>query len=292
MAAVLLVLQRRDGKASISGVLPWRDISSLERQVRKMRRCNCLLSKNSKDICSPMWGCMKNLLKAQMWGLKRRHLRVTLQWLSDAVHLIRKKKQMRPSLKRQEHSNVLRPWSSWGNSTTFTSIRRIRQQGINSAGGSWSAAVTNSSPKRKRSQWGEVLCWILLQPRWPTISWALKKGGQQGEVGDCSLLLSSCEALSGVLHPGLGPQHKKDAELLEWIQRRATKMIRGLEHLSCEERQRKLSLFSLERRRLWGDIIVALQYLKGVYKQEGERLFTLVDSDRTKGNGFKLRREI
>jgi len=69
-------------------------------------------------------------------------------------------------------------------------------------------------------------------------------------------------------------------------------MIRGLEHLSCEERQRKLSLFSLERRRLWGDIIVALQYLKGVYKQEGERLFTLVDSDRTKGNGFKLRREI
>ena len=43
------------------------------------------------------------------------------------------------------------------------------------------------------------------------------------------------------------PQHKKDTELLEQVQRRATEMIRELECLSCEDRLREIVLFSLEK---------------------------------------------
>ena len=80
-----------------------------------------------------------------------------------------------------------------------------------------------------------------------------------------------------------GPQYRKDVELLERVQRRAMKMIRGLEHLSYEDRLRELGLLSLKKRRLWGDLIAAFQYLKGAYKQEGSKLFERVDNSRTRG---------
>jgi len=59
------------------------------------------------------------------------------------------------------------------------------------------------------------------------------------------------------------PQHSKDMDLLEWVQRRATKMIRGLEHLSYDERLTDLGLFSTEKRRLQGRPYSSLPVLKG-----------------------------
>jgi len=53
------------------------------------------------------------------------------------------------------------------------------------------------------------------------------------------------------------PQYRRGMELLQHIQRRVTKVIQEMEHFSCVEKLRELGFFSLRKRRLREDLIVA-----------------------------------
>jgi len=76
-----------------------------------------------------------------------------------------------------------------------------------------------------------------LQPTKTTGSWAASTvGWQQGREGTVSLCPALMRSHLGYCFQAWGLQHKKYMELLEWVQSRATKMIRGLKNLSCEER--------------------------------------------------------
>lgn len=84
------------------------------------------------------------------------------------------------------------------------------------------------------------------------------------------------------------PHFQKDIDRLEQVQRRATKMIQGLQDMSYEDRLKELGLFSLGKRRLRGDMIAVFRYIKGCHREDGQELFSMATETRTRNNGYKL----
>ncbi|GAB0179848.1 mitochondrial enolase superfamily member 1 [Grus japonensis] len=96
---------------------------------------------------------------------------------------------------------------------------------------------------------------------------------------------------SALVQPHLefwAPHFKKDVKVLEWIQRRAIKLVKGLEEMSYEKELGTLSFSGLEKRRLKAKLITLYSFLRRASGEGGAELFSLVSSDRTHGNGSKL----
>ena len=88
------------------------------------------------------------------------------------------------------------------------------------------------------------------------------------------------------------PDNKKDLELIEGVQHRATKLVPGMSKLSYEERLQKMDLPSLSYRRLRGDAIEVYKYLHGIYRVDSSDLLPLhkASGHETRGHCLKLQK--
>jgi hypothetical protein len=87
------------------------------------------------------------------------------------------------------------------------------------------------------------------------------------------------------------PYLKKDIEILEKVQRRATKMIPELKRLCYEDRLNELGLISLKKRRVRGDLIQVYKMIKGIDKVKSAKFFTFNVNSRTRGHRFKFEKK-
>jgi len=84
------------------------------------------------------------------------------------------------------------------------------------------------------------------------------------------------------------PYHKKDKELLEWVQHRFTRMLPGLRTLPYVNRLQFLGLWSLEERRNHADLLEVFRVYKGWSRISFDRMFTISNVTVTRGHTAKI----
>ena len=85
------------------------------------------------------------------------------------------------------------------------------------------------------------------------------------------------------------PYLRSDIIMLEKVQQRATKLVRSIHELSYEDRLSELKLYSLEDRRLRGDLITVYQIITGKMDIAMDKLFEYADGRQTRGHQYKLK---
>lgn len=80
----------------------------------------------------------------------------------------------------------------------------------------------------------------------------------------------------------------QDTQSLEKVQRRATKLVQSIEHMSYEERLKELKLYTLEDRRVRADMLAVYKIIHGYTDVKMSKLFQLKEGSKTRGHGFKL----
>ncbi|TRZ19378.1 hypothetical protein HGM15179_007706 [Zosterops borbonicus] len=80
----------------------------------------------------------------------------------------------------------------------------------------------------------------------------------------------------------------KNIKVLKHGQKRATELLKGLEHKSDEQQLRDLGVFSLEKKKLKGDLTTPYNSLKGDCSQVGVGVFSWAISDRTREHSLKV----
>jgi hypothetical protein len=79
-----------------------------------------------------------------------------------------------------------------------------------------------------------------------------------------------------------------DINILERVQKQATRMVRSIRHLPYEQRLTRLNLFSLKRRRLRGDLIETFKIVRQINKVDPNYFFQRSHTTQLRGHGFKI----